>query len=231
MAYGYEGVGLFYCILEKIALQEQPVKTDVLKKQLFVGKKLEKCWKYLEEIDLISSNNAETFNKQLLNFSEKFKIKKEKNRERISKWRENQDDKKNVTRYESVRNNDKVNKSKVNISNIKDEAFLIIEFCKPLFEEKYLTKKTAELFDKLLNEYSAEKIKEAISNAKNDIFWAKNFLSPVKLNNKNKDQVKYIDVFLQLKKQTNGQLSESRRVNPELNPNSYWEDIKNKAQN
>ena len=47
MEFGYEGLGLFYSILEKLAQQEKPVKTDVLKKQLFVGKKLEKCWKFM----------------------------------------------------------------------------------------------------------------------------------------------------------------------------------------
>ena len=67
----------------------------------------------MEEIGLISSNNGETFNEQLLNFSEKYKIKKEKNAKRISEWRKNQEDKKNVTRYEHVRNTPKVNRSKV----------------------------------------------------------------------------------------------------------------------
>ena len=54
----------------------------------------------MESIDIISSNNGETFNKQLLNFSEKYKIKKEKNAKRISEWRENQTDTKTVTHYE-----------------------------------------------------------------------------------------------------------------------------------
>ena len=101
--FGYEGLGLFYTILEKLAGQEKPVKTLVLKKQLNVGKKLEKCWKFMETIDIISSNNGETFNKQLLNFSEKYKIKKEKNAKRISEWRDNQEDTKNVTHYERDR--------------------------------------------------------------------------------------------------------------------------------
>ena len=81
--FGYEGLGLFYTILEKLASQEKPVKTLVLKKQLNVGKKLEKCWKFMETIDIISSNNGETFNKQLLNFSEKYKIKKEKKTQNV----------------------------------------------------------------------------------------------------------------------------------------------------
>ena len=60
--FGYEGLGLFYTALEKIAKQEKPIKTDVLKAQLKVGKRLNKCWKFMEEIELISSLNGESFN-------------------------------------------------------------------------------------------------------------------------------------------------------------------------
>lgn len=128
--FGYEGVGLFYVILEKIGKQEKPIKTLVLKSQLKVGKRLEKCWNFMEEIGLISSNNGETFNKQLLNYSEKYKIRKEKNAKRISEWRKNQESIENVTCYEQVCNSPKVNKSKVNeikeknaISKIPDSEF------------------------------------------------------------------------------------------------------------
>ena len=132
--FGYEGLGLFYTILEKLAGQEKPVKTLVLKKQLNVGKKLEKCWKFMETIDIISSNNGETFNKQLLNFSEKYKIKKEKNAKRISEWRENQSDTKDVTHYESVRNSPKVKESKVKES--KDINKIDFEIVWDLYDKK-----------------------------------------------------------------------------------------------
>ena len=132
--FGYEGLGLFYTILEKLAGQEKPVKTLVLKKQLNVGKKLEKCWSFMESIDIISSNNGETFNKQLLNFSEKYKIKKEKNAKRISEWRDNQEDTKNVTHYESVRNSPKVKLSKVNES--KDINKIDFEIVWNLYDKK-----------------------------------------------------------------------------------------------
>ncbi|MDH3381379.1 MAG: hypothetical protein OEL54_01655 [Flavobacteriaceae bacterium] len=112
--FGYEGLGLFYTILEKLAMQEQPIKTEVLKHQLKVGKKLEKCWKFMESLGIISSNNGETFNKQLLNFSEKYKIKSEKNAKRISEWRDKQTVAENVTRYEHVCNTSKVNRIEVN---------------------------------------------------------------------------------------------------------------------
>jgi hypothetical protein len=128
MVFGYEGLGLFYTTLEKLAAQEKPVKTTVLKKQLHVGKKLEKCWQFMEEIGLISSNNGETFNEKLLNFSKKYQIKKEQNRERVQKFRDNQVVSENVTHYNGITkrisNAPKVNKSKVNINkeeNIKEE--------------------------------------------------------------------------------------------------------------
>lgn len=131
LEFGYEGLGLFYTILERLALQEKPIKTIVLKHQLNVGKKLEKCWRFMEEIDLISSNNGETFNKQLLNFSQKYQVSKEKNAKRISEWRENQAVKENVTRSESVSNDDKVKESKVNEIKEKESKVSFSEMLSP----------------------------------------------------------------------------------------------------
>lgn len=122
--FGYEGLGLFYTILEKLALQEKPVLTDVLKHQLKIGKRLNKIWCFMEEIGIISSNNGETFNKQLLNFSEKYQIKKQKNAKRISQWRKNQEDSESVTRYEHVRNTPKDNISKVKRSKVLNNLLL-----------------------------------------------------------------------------------------------------------
>jgi len=124
MQFGYEGIGLFFTTLEKLANQEKPLKTSVLKTQLNVGKKLEKCWKFMESIELLSSNNGETFNKQLLNYAGKYKSKNEKNAKRVAQWRENQLLTENVTHYESItlplRNADKVNESKVKESKVKE---------------------------------------------------------------------------------------------------------------
>jgi hypothetical protein len=124
MAFGYEGLGLFYTALEKFAQQEKPIKTAVLKRQLNIGKKLEKCWSFMESIGLISSNNGESFNKQLLKFSENYKIKKEKSAERLKQWRENQQVTENETHSESVRNANKVKISKVKESKVKKEVFI-----------------------------------------------------------------------------------------------------------
>jgi hypothetical protein len=129
--YGYEGVGLFYTILERIAAQEKPIKTAVLKTQLNVGKRLEKCWQFMEEIGIISSSNGETFNERILSYSEKYQIKKEKTRERVEQFRakqaEPQADTEIVTHYTDVTkrdcNADKVKESKVKEINISFSEF------------------------------------------------------------------------------------------------------------
>ena len=116
--FGYEGLGLFYTILEKFASQEKPIKTIVLKKQLNIGKKLEKCWKFLEDIELIQSDNGESFNERILNFAGKYKIKSEKNAERVAQWRDKQVVTKNVTHYKQECNTDKVKETKVKESKL-----------------------------------------------------------------------------------------------------------------
>ena len=121
LKFGYEWLGLFYTALEKLGKQEKPVKTNVLKAQLKVGKRLTKCWNFMEEIGIISSNNGETFNKQLLNFSEKYQIKKEKTREKVSEWRKKQEDKENVTSYVPICNAPKVKESKVKESKVNNK--------------------------------------------------------------------------------------------------------------
>ena len=126
MSYGYEGIGLFFTILEKVAKQEKPVKTSVLKSQLKVGKRLSKVWGFMEEIGIISSNNGETFNERLLNYAQKYQIKKEKTAKKILEWRNNQIDTKNVTGYKNKCNAPKVkvNKIKVNKEGINFVIFL-----------------------------------------------------------------------------------------------------------
>jgi len=123
--FGYEGVGLFYCILEKIARQEKPVKTLVLKRQLKIGKRLDKCWSFMEELGLILSQNGDTFNENLLNFSEKYKIKKEKTAKRVAEWREKQRDIENVTHYERGSNTPKVKVYKGIVNNI--DSSIVVE--------------------------------------------------------------------------------------------------------
>jgi hypothetical protein len=82
-----------------------------------------------------------------------------------------------------------------------NEINLLKGYCKNYFDEKYITENSLDCFDKLLriDNYSIEQIKTAISNARSDDFWAKNFLSPAKLRDKDKNKVKYIDRFLAIK--------------------------------
>lgn len=166
--FGYEGIGLFFTILEKIAKQEKPIKTKVLKSQLHVRKKLEKCWNFLENIELISTKNGETFNINLLNFSEKYQIKKEKNAKRISEWRKSQIDTENVTCNEHVRNARKVNRNKVNkkkVNTIPENDKIILSNLQKIFLEFYnnkfnrvyqVTKADIFSFRSLLKKYRIE---------------------------------------------------------------------------
>jgi hypothetical protein len=163
--FGYEGLGLFYTLLEKLALQEKPIKTSVLKRQLNIGKRLEKCWSFMEEIGLILTKDGDTFNEQLLNFSGKYAIKKEKTRKRISEWREKQADTENVTRYKSVRNTDKVKESKVKESKVKESkeektCFSFREFW-DMYNKKLEAKKCEQKYEKLTEQQRA-KIKETL---------------------------------------------------------------------
>lgn len=146
--YGYEGLGLFYTLLEKLAAQEKPINNEVLKKQLNIGKRLEKVWNFMHEIDLISSKNNETFNENLLNFSEKYLIKKEKTRKKVSEWRKNQEDEKDVTDYKKVRNRPKYKITKDNIikDKIKDKQGELHSLLKKIFLEFYYKRKGFEYY-------------------------------------------------------------------------------------
>jgi hypothetical protein len=178
MNFGYEGIGLFFTLLEKLALQEKPIKTEVLKSQLKVGKKLEKVWNFMEEIELISSNNGETFNEQLLNFSEKYQIKKEKTREKVTQWRKNQQDKKNVTSYVPICNQPKVKESKVNESNESEEENELKEkyhtYKKHLLTQTVIERLCMNAPVKINSQHSGMVILEFIETCYGDIVEKKN---------------------------------------------------------
>ena len=77
----------------------------------------------MEEIGIISSKDGETFNEQLLNYSEKYQIKKEKNREKVAEWRDKQKDTKNVTSTKPVRNPRKVKETKVKETKVSKNKY------------------------------------------------------------------------------------------------------------
>lgn len=148
LEFGYEGLGLFYTILEKLALQEKPIKTKILKHQLNVSKKLEKCWHFMEEIELISSINGETFNEQLLNFSKKYQVNKEKNADKVAEWRKNKKSNEIVTGYEPDCNAPKVNK----VKSIKIKESKYFEFFWEAFNKKIDRSKCESAWAKLTEE-------------------------------------------------------------------------------
>lgn len=111
----------------------------------------------------------------------------------------------------------KDNKDKKDNNKIyQPELISLNEACKKYFDEKYIGKKSLECFDKLtrIDNYSIEQIKKAILNAKTDRFWANKFLSPVKLREKNKEEVLYIDLFLTLKQNGTIQTHNSQNEKP-----------------
>ena len=104
LQFGYEGVGLYYAIIERLTFSEKPINTFVLKSQLKVGKKLEKIWKFLESLEIIYTKNGETFSKLCENFIESYEENKNKTKKRVSQFRDNQSERKNVTCYKQKSN-------------------------------------------------------------------------------------------------------------------------------
>ena len=66
MKFGFEAIGLFFTILERIALQEKPIIESVLKSQLGIKKKLQKQLDFMYEIDLFSKKGDDVFNENIL---------------------------------------------------------------------------------------------------------------------------------------------------------------------
>ena len=165
LEFGYEGLGLFYTILEKLALQEKPIKTKILKHQLNVGKKLEKCWDFMEKIELISSINGETFNEQLLNFSKKYQVNKEKNADKVAEWRKSKKSNDGVTGYndgyEPECNDSKVNK--INKVNLNKDIIRDFENFWNVYNKKIDRVKCEKAWLKLTDD-ERKKINETIEN-------------------------------------------------------------------
>jgi len=101
----------------------------------------------------------------------------------------------------------KESKEKENKYIIPDEiknftASLVRYFPKEIIDKLTKTNKLnlIDTIDKLirLDKYSKNQIETAVKNGRNDNFWNNNFLSLNKLRKLNKDDVKFIDVFLQI---------------------------------
>jgi hypothetical protein len=101
---------------------------------------------------------------------------------------------------ENTQNNSKKeisNKDNSNICLSNKEVEEIFNSLKNNFDEKYMNDSAKKTLNTLLkNNYTKEQIISATLWAKKDNFWGAQFLSLNKLNNVNKEKVKYIDVFL-----------------------------------
>jgi hypothetical protein len=99
-------------------------------------------------------------------------------------------------------NQEPLNNKTIKPYNHPEAVASLFSFCSGKFNEKYLNEKTKKMFDLLLStdNYVEQQIKAAITFGINDDFWKKQFISPMKLRNKDKNDVTYIDKFLNLSK-------------------------------
>lgn len=110
--------------------------------------------------------------------------------------------------------NDKNDKKK----EYPKEILELNEKCKKYFDEKYINESSLECFDKLvrIDGYTIKQIKQAILNARSEDFWIKNFQSPLKLRQKDKSGVMYIDIFIALSAKIN-----KSEIGQVVNSNAY----------
>lgn len=146
LKYKYEGTGLYWALKEKLAKQENPVKTSILKYQLGVTRKMSQIWAYMLEIGLIYEENGKTFCKILEDSIKTYKKDKKKNADKVRQWREKQRVDKNVTGNVTglKPTNNKVNinkgvKRKTAKESIPLNALMIdFAFEETSFKEKYM---------------------------------------------------------------------------------------------
>lgn len=167
-----------------------------------LGKDFDDCWSAIELV--LSLKDGVYYIEWVAESIEKRKEHAEKQRVRIQDYWD-----KKKTETEPINNHGNTTVlplvNEIEIVNEKEkehanESFILKDYCQNFFDPKYVTDKSIDMFDKLIriDGYTPIQIQEAISNACNDLFWGKNFLSPLKLREKNKDKVYYIDVFLKI---------------------------------
>jgi hypothetical protein len=128
-------------------------------------------------------------------------------------------------------NNILSNKKKKDIlsENYSDDAFSFARW----FDDKYFienqknVKKNhvawAKEYDALIKAgYNKNEIWKAIDWAKADDFWSANFFSPLKLREKNKQGVRFIDVFIAGYKKEQEKKAKIAPPIPPQNPNNKW---------
>lgn len=108
--------------------------------------------------------------------------------------------------------------------NIIEEYILLVQSLKNLFDLKYFDEKKWHDCIRLLIEndgYKSDEIVKIATWARADNFWSPNFMSLLKLRNKNKDGVKYIDVF---KSRMDSEAKKRNGVNGTKGVNDFFKD-------
>ena len=167
------------------AAEELKIKESTLYKYMM--------WLKNEEILNIQSNNK--FSVVTVVNWELYQIDEPKSNSKSNSKGTTKEQQRNTNKNDK---NDKNDKKNIPVAVCNEQAKKLNDWAVPFFHEKYLGQKSLEVFDKLtrIDGYQPEEIQKAIEWARADDFWSSNFLSPVKLRNKDKNGVKYIDVFL-----------------------------------
>lgn len=190
--YNFEGYGIYFAILERIAFMESPINKELAIFQLRLTKKQIRILDFCIEIGLLLEQNLEIFEESLLENSKKYVISKEKTRERVKIFRENtqknnplnQQLSQNVTRYSDVTSatcNDDVtiaNISKVKESKLnknKEKSFLDLSIFNELEVveiEKWITYRNEikkPLTQSTINQFKTEIQKFGLNELRNQI--------------------------------------------------------------
>ena len=203
--HGILGYGIFWAIIEDLYNNANALRTDYegIAYDLRVDENIVKS--VINDFDLfiIKDDFFGSFSVQRRLEERSEKSKKASNSANY-RWNKSKDDA-NAMRTQCDSNAIKERKGKeiketketkqITYNKVVDEILISL---KDLFDESYLTSdKTKVMFNKLLKKYSKDEILKATFWARNDNFWKTNFCSPLKLEKKNREDVLYIDVFLE----------------------------------
>jgi len=219
--FGIEGYGIYFMLLE--VLREQtfyryPISgIEDLAFEWHIGK--EKIMSIVNDFDLFNIENNAFFSPKQIFYLQPYIEKSERARIAANKRWNNANAYANALPEQCGSNASKVKESKEKKSKVKKSKVKkskktynreIVNFTGDLskFFPEYIIKNLSETekynwidtIDKLsrIDKYTNDEIKQAVDNARNSEFWARNFLSLTKLRKKNDDGIKYINIFLEL---------------------------------
>lgn len=215
---GMEGYGIFWALIEKLRCEKD------YKLPLLACRSYAKRWSTSEQKILTVIQNFELFK---VNDSMFFSLRlcrsmnEKSEKARISanlRWGNNASAlQPHIECNADGMQNDAIKEKEIKVS-IYPELESLNEKCKKYFDPKYIGNKSLKCFDELIriDGYSIKEIQMAILNCRSDEFWTKQMMSPLKLRQKNKQDVKFIDVFLNLKPPKQSEPKYQDPVNPIL---------------